>query len=199
VALTYDDGPGLPTPRLLQILKRHHAVATFFLVGEMVRIRPATARSIVRAGHAVGVHTWDHSNLTRLSTEQIRSQLVRTLRILHRVTGVSPNLMRPPYGATNKRVRMVERQLGLAEILWDVDTADWLYRDPASVIRRALSGVRRNSIILMHDIRPTTVDAAGRLISALRHRGFTLVTVPELLGRTRAGVSYYRPGRQISH
>jgi peptidoglycan/xylan/chitin deacetylase (PgdA/CDA1 family) len=197
VALTYDDGPGLPTPRLLDILKRKHARATFFLVGQMVQLRPATARRIARGPHAIGVHTWDHSDLTTLSTEQIRNQLVRTMRIIHRATGVTPVLSRPPYGATNRRVRRVERQLGLAEILWDVDTADWLHRDPASVIARALSGVRRNSIILMHDIRPTTVDAAGPLIRALRRRGFRLVTVPELLGQTIPGHSYYRPGQRV--
>jgi peptidoglycan/xylan/chitin deacetylase (PgdA/CDA1 family) len=197
VALTYDDGPGLPTPRLLDILKRKHARATFFLVGEMIQLRPTTARRIARGHHAIGVHTWDHTNLTTLSTERIRSQLRRTMRIIGRITGVSPDLSRPPYGATNRRVRMVGRQLGLAEILWDVDTADWLYRDPASVIARALRGVRRNSIILMHDIRPTTVDAAGPLIRALRRRGFRLVTVPDLLGPTIPGHSYYRPGRQV--
>lgn len=197
VALTYDDGPGLPTPRLLDILQRKNARATFFLVGEMVQLRPATAHRIVRGHHEIGVHGWDHTNLTTLSTERIRSQLVRTMRIIRRVTGVSLTLSRPPYGATNRRVRMVERQLGLAEILWDVDTADWLYRDPDSVIRRALRGVRRNSIILMHDIRPTTVDAAPRLIRALRNRGFRLVTVTELLGETIPGRSYYLPGRQV--
>ena len=197
VALTYDDGPGLPTPRLLDILTRKHARATFFLVGQMVQLRPATARKIARGPHAIGVHTWDHSDLTTLSTERIRNQLLRTMRIIHRVTGVSPTLTRPPYGATNRRVRVVERELGMAEILWDVDTADWLYRDPASVIARALRGVRRNSIILMHDIRPTTVDAAGPLIRALRSRGFRLVTLPELLGPTIPGHTYYRPGRQV--
>lgn len=197
VALTYDDGPGLPTPRLLDILQRRHARATFFLVGEMIRLRPATARRIARGHHEIGVHSWDHTNLTTLSTDRIRSQLLRTLRIIRNVTGVRATLSRPPYGATNRRVRMVERQLGLAEILWDVDTADWLYRDPDSVIRRALRGVRRNSIILMHDIRPTTVDAAPRLIRALRSRGFKLVTVTELLGETIPGRSYYLPGRQV--
>jgi peptidoglycan/xylan/chitin deacetylase (PgdA/CDA1 family) len=197
VALTYDDGPGLPTPRLLDILQRRHARATFFLVGEMIRLRPATARRIARGHHEIGVHSWDHTNLTTLSTDRIRSQLLRTLRIIRNVTGVRATLSRPPYGATNRRVRMVERQLGLAEILWDVDTADWLHRDPDSVIRRALRGVRRNSIILMHDIRPTTVDAAPRLIRALRSRGFKLVTVTELLGETIPGRSYYLPGRQV--
>lgn len=197
VALTYDDGPGLPTPRLLDILDRRHARATFFLVGQMIQLRPATARRIARGHHEIGVHGWDHTNLTTLSTDRIRSQLVRTVRVIRGVTGVSPTLSRPPYGASNRRVRMVERQLGLAEILWDVDTADWLYRDPDSVLRRALRGVRRNSIILMHDIRPTTVDAAPRLIRALRHRGFRLVTVTELLVETIPGRSYYRPGRQV--
>jgi peptidoglycan-N-acetylglucosamine deacetylase len=193
VALTYDDGPGLPTPRLLDILARRHAPATFFLVGEMIKYRPATALRTARAGHEIGVHTWDHSDLTTLSDRQVESQLKRTLDIIRRVTGVRPTIMRPPYGATNRRVRRIAGSLGLAEILWDVDTADWRDRNASLVASRAIRGAHRNSIILMHDIRPTTVDAAGRIIHGLRARGFTLVTVTELLGGTRAGVSYYRP------
>ena len=196
VALTYDDGPGLPTPRLLDILARYHAPATFFLVGEMVHWRPTTARRTARAGHEIGVHTWDHSNLTRLSGKQITSQLQRTLDIIRRVTGERPTLMRPPYGSTNKLVRRIAAGMGLAEILWDVDTADWRDRNASLVASRAIRNAHRNSIILMHDIRPTTVDAAARIIRGLRHRGFTLVTVTELLGKTTPGVSYYRAGSQ---
>jgi peptidoglycan/xylan/chitin deacetylase (PgdA/CDA1 family) len=197
VALTYDDGPGLPTPRLLDILARHHAPATFFLVGEMVKWRPATARRTARAGHEIGVHTWDHSDLTRLSARQIESQLTRTYDIIRRVTGVRATLMRPPYGSTNRLVSRIAGRLGLAQILWDVDTADWRDRNAALVASRAINRAHRNSIILMHDIRPTTVDAAARIIRGLRHRGFTLVTVTELLGRTKPGVRYYRPGSQV--
>jgi peptidoglycan/xylan/chitin deacetylase (PgdA/CDA1 family) len=199
VALTYDDGPGLPTPRLLDVLRRHHARATFFMVGEMVQLHPGTARRIARAGHAVGVHTWDHSDLCSLPARQVRSQLARTAQIIRRVTGTNPTLMRPPYGSSNRRVRRIERQLGLAEIMWDVDTADWRDRNARLVSARALRGVRRNSVILMHDIRSTTVDAAGSLIQALRRRGFRLVTVAELLGRTKPGRSYYdwHTGRQV--
>lgn len=196
VALTYDDGPGLPTPRLLDILARYRAPATFFLVGEMVKWRPSTARRTARAGHEVGVHTWDHTDLTTLSERQITSQLKRTLDIIRRVTGVRATLMRPPYGSTNRVVRRVARRLGLAEILWDVDTLDWRDRNATVVASRAIRNAHRNSIILMHDIRPTTVDAAARIIRGLRHRGFTLVTVTELLGRTTPGVSYYRTGSQ---
>jgi len=107
VALTYDDGPGLPTPRLLDVLRRHHARATFFVVGEMVQQHPGTARRIARAGHAVGVHTWDHSDLCSLPARQVRSQLART-----------------------------------AQIMWDVDTADWRDRHAGLVSARALRGVR---------------------------------------------------------
>jgi peptidoglycan-N-acetylglucosamine deacetylase len=197
VALTYDDGPGLPTPRLLDILAARHAPATFFLVGEMVRLRPDTALRTARAGHEIGVHTWNHSDLTTLSERQIESQLKRTFDIIRHVTGGRSTLMRPPYGATNRLVRRVAGRLGLAEILWDVDTADWRDRNASLVASRAVRRARRDSIILMHDIRPTTVDAAARIIRGLRARGFTLVTVSELLGNPKPGVSYYRTGAQV--
>lgn len=201
VALTFDDGPGLDTPRLLKVLARTKTRATFFLVGQMVKARPGSARQIVRRGHEVGVHTMGHPDLTRLSDAWVRWQLQQTKRLITRTTGVRPTLSRPPYGATGRRVLRIQGELGLSEVLWDVDTSDWKIRDARYVTRTGVQRAGRNSVILMHDIRPTTVDAVASMIRGLRRRGFTLVTVSELIGNPVPGRTYFdwrTPKRRVT-
>lgn len=191
VAITFDDGPGLDTARLLEILDQKKAKATFFLVGRMVQARPKVARRIARRGHEIGVHTMGHPDLTRLSDKWARWQLRRSKAVLKQATGVTPTLSRPPYGATNPRILRFQGELGLSEILWDVDTSDWKIRNAHHVSRTAVSNARRNSVILTHDIRPTTVNAVASMIRGLRKRGFTLVTVSELIGNPKPGRTYF--------
>jgi peptidoglycan/xylan/chitin deacetylase (PgdA/CDA1 family) len=182
VALTFDDGPGPYTAKLLGMLAAHHnARVTFFLIGGNIRGREDIVRREVAQGHVVGDHTWDHPDLSRLPKKRIHTELARTLDEIDRVTGGRVTLMRPPYGATGKRVKRVAKALGLAQIIWDVDTDDWRDRNSAIVAHRAIFRARRGDIILMHDIHPTTVNAVPAILRGLARRGFTLVTVPDLL------------------
>ncbi|MFI7228072.1 polysaccharide deacetylase family protein [Nonomuraea angiospora] len=179
VALTFDDGPGPYTDTLLAYLAAYHARATFFVVGGNVVTYPRVLRRTVAAGHEIGNHTWSHPDLTRLSPARVRSQLGRTDQAIRAVTGVVPRLVRPPYGALNATVR---RQTGRPMVLWSVDTLDWRYRSSATVARRALRAVRPGSVILFHDIHPTTVRAIPRVLRKLAGRGYRFVTVSELFG-----------------
>jgi peptidoglycan/xylan/chitin deacetylase (PgdA/CDA1 family) len=181
VALTFDDGPGPYTARLLRMLAARHARVTFFLIGGNIRGREALVRQELAQGNAIGDHTWSHPDLTHLSSGAVRSQLTRTLKEIEKAGGGSTHLMRPPYGSTDKHVAKVARSLGLAQIVWDVDTDDWLDRNATIVAHRAVTRAHRGDIILMHDIHPTTVDAVPRILRGLAKRGFTFVTVPELL------------------
>lgn len=180
VALTFDDGPGGPTGRLLDVLAEHGVRVTFFVVGRRVTARSAPLlRRMVADGHELGNHSWNHRSLPRLPAVRVRRQLARTQRVVAEATGVVMHLMRPPYGATDAKVTAAARRAGLARILWDVDTLDWRDRKPAVIRRRALRA-RPGSIVLLHDIHPTTVQAVPKLVRALHARGFTLVTVSEL-------------------
>lgn len=182
VALTFDDGPGPYTTRLLGMLASHrHARVTFFLIGENIPGREGIVRQEIAQGHVVGDHTWDHPDLTTLSDRRIRAEIARALAEIVRVTGQPVTLMRPPYGATDKRVGKVAKALRLAQIIWDVDTDDWRDRNSAIVAHRVISQARRGDIVLMHDIHPTTVNAVPTILRGLAKRGFTLATVPELL------------------
>ena len=126
IALTFDDGPSARnTPGLVQTLRRRHVPATFFMVGSQVAAAPAAARTVDRAGLQVANQTYHHERLTTLSNARIRATLLATQRRM-RATGLHPtDLMRPPYGAIDDRVRRVVRHLGLVPVLWDIDTRDW--------------------------------------------------------------------------
>jgi peptidoglycan/xylan/chitin deacetylase (PgdA/CDA1 family) len=191
VALTFDDGPVADTQRLLSMLATDGVRATFFTVGEMVTDHPEMVRAEVAAGDEVGNHSWSHPQLTHLSDSAVRSQVERTAQAIEDAGAPRPTLFRPPYGAIDARVRTDLAAEGVPAILWSVDTLDWLHRDPNSVYRRAVNGVRPGSVVLMHDIHPTTVTAVPRIIATLKERGYTFVTVSELYGdELKPGVAY---------
>ncbi|WP_436760148.1 polysaccharide deacetylase family protein [Streptosporangium sp. V21-05] len=192
VALTFDDGPGAYTESLLDILAGYRARATFFVIGRMAfGDGENTLRRMVTEGHELGNHTWDHPQLPLLSQTAIREELGRTQWLVKQATGVTMILMRPPYGLTDPRVAAESRQLGLAQILWDVDTLDWRDHDPSVVARRAI-GAGPGSIVLMHDIHRSTVQAVPRVLDDFAARGYRFVTLSELYGgRPAPGRKYY--------
>ncbi|MCO5991191.1 polysaccharide deacetylase family protein [Actinoallomurus spadix] len=190
IALTFDDGPGPYTAKLLDMLAARHVKVTFFLIGGNIRGREAVVRRELAEGHVVGDHTWSHPSLSSMPDGAVRSQLARTLGEIRRASGHGTVLMRPPYGATSRRVAAVARRMDMAQILWSVDTNDWLDRNSAIVAHRAVSWAHPGDIILMHDIHPTTVNAVPKILAGLSRRGFTFVTVPELFGNRSL-----KPGR----
>lgn len=182
VALTFDDGPGRHTARLLEVLATQDVRATFFLVGREVAAHPDLARAQAEAGHAVGNHSFTHPDLTTLGATDLADEVDRTSEAIAAATGIQPTLARPPYGATDPTVAGVLAERGLVEVLWDVDTGDWKGQDAATTARNALSAAHDGAVILMHDTLETTVDAVPAIVDGLRERGFTFVTVPDLSG-----------------
>ncbi|WP_017556917.1 polysaccharide deacetylase family protein [Nocardiopsis baichengensis] len=190
VALTFDDGPGGRTPELLDTLAEHDAKATFFVTGEPVREHPRTVRREYAEGHEIANHTVTHPDLTSVGEGQVRDELSEVNGLVRRETGMLPTLMRPPYGATDGKVASVAEDLGLAEIIWNVDTNDWKDRNSSVVADRALKGAAPGAIILMHDIHGTTIDAVPEIVEGLNEKGYTMVTVSQLLDETEPGESY---------
>ncbi|MDA2804769.1 polysaccharide deacetylase family protein [Nocardiopsis suaedae] len=195
VALTFDDGPGARTPELLDTLAEYDAPATFFQTGRTIDRYPETVRRAYAEGHEIGNHTIDHPDLTTLDEAGVREELAPVNEQIRRETGSVPVLMRPPYGATNDTVAEVSAALGLAQILWNVDTEDWKDRDAEIVAQRAIDGAEPGAIILMHDIHGTTVDAVPSILEELTEQGYTFATVSQMLGETEPGELYYSRGR----
>jgi peptidoglycan/xylan/chitin deacetylase (PgdA/CDA1 family) len=185
IALTFDDGPGpVFTPQVLSILQRYKAHATFFCVGEWVHLYPGLVEQTFRAGNVIGDHTWSHPDLTKLSPDTVRWQLSSTSSAIQSAIGSQPTLFRPPYGATDSAVVSVASQLGLLQVLWTIDSRDWALPGVNAIVDTVLSHATNRSIVLMHDgggDRSETILALPLILSALQQRGFTFVTVPQLL------------------
>lgn len=183
VAITFDDGPSNYTPRILSILKKKGAKATFFTLGSQVKSHSSTARRIVNEGNQIALHSYNHRDFTKLSAAKIRADVNRTRAIVKRTTGVDSNYFRPPYGAQNRKVTKTLKAMHMRKILWDKDTRDWARPGASKIIARATKKVKNGDIILMHDgggNRNQTVRALPTVIDRLHAQGFELVTVQEL-------------------
>ena len=191
VALTFDDGPGPYTDRLLQILKDADAKATFFLIGNKVAANPAGAKRIADAGMEFGNHTWEHPNMTTIPAEDIVGQFSRSNGAIIAATGRAPSLWRPAGGLSDPMVRQTAGQFGLAEILWDVIPFDWINDSNTAATRYMLmTYIKPGSVVLFHDTYSSTVDLVYQFIAVLKANGYRLVTVTELLGQRAPGSSY---------
>ena len=190
IALTFDDGPGPYTAQLLDILDQHGAKATFFLIGSKVSSQANVVRSIHARGHQLGNHSWSHPELPKLPIDQIAGEIDRTNDAIKQATGVTPAILRPPYGAVNGVVLEQLRARGMSSILWSVDTRDWADRNSDIVCSRAVAGARPGAIILMHDIHQTSVGAVPCILNALKQQGYSFVTIQGLIGNMVAGVGY---------
>lgn len=184
VAIGFDDGPARDTAAFVKMLERAHAPATFFLVGRQLgRGDRSLLERELRDGDALGDHTFSHPYLTL--SHGVRGQLQSTLTAIRRASGYTPCVFRPPYGAYDRRVLNAAHALGLATVLWNVDPRDWALPGVGAIVSTVMSQVQPGSIIISHDgggPRGQTLAAYPRIITALRRRGYRIVTVPELLG-----------------
>lgn len=182
IAMTFDDGPHAElTPRLLDMLHGWGLKATFYLIGRNARAYPKLVERIVAEGHEVGNHSWSHPMLSRLGDVKVRAELQSTHDAIVQACGVAPKNYRPPYGAiTAKQKQWIAAEFGYPTILWSVDTNDWKDRNSEIVSGRILNETRGGSIILAHDIHPTSVDAMPPSLPVLRDRGFKFFTVSAL-------------------
>lgn len=196
-ALSFDDGPDPEaTPRLLDLLGRAGAKATFFLVGARAARHPGLVARIAAEGHAVGNHGWDHPALPTLGPAAVTGQLRRTAAAIEAAGVPRPRLMRPPYGDQSWLSHLAARRLGLTVTGWSVVGADWEADDGATIAARVLAGLHPGAIVLLHDSlaswgderfrdRGPTLDAVAAVLAA--RPDWRFLTVPELLalGRPR--------------
>lgn len=180
VALTFDDGPYKNvTPRILDVIEQYAdqgVHATFFVLGLQVAQYPEIVARAASLGCEIGNHTYHHKNLTKLSAEEMQSEVEDLSDMIRELTDSSPKLVRPPYGARNDEVYA---NVPYPLILWDIDTLDWSTHDTASTVEAALK-CEDGDIILMHDVHEDTAAAAEQIIPRLLEMGFRLVTVSEL-------------------
>lgn len=188
VALTFDDGPSWPTPQLLDTLAAKRVPATFFVVGQQVDANGGHSRRAHVEGHAVENHTWSHPEMNRLTRAQQQQQVDAVDAELDRWGVAAPRLMRPPYGAYNTDTR----NLGFPLIIWDVDPQDWRGYSASYIRNHVVTYTRPGSIVLQHDVHINSVNAVPGIVDDLLARGYTFVTVEELVPDMEPGDLVYR-------
>lgn len=182
VALTFDDGPHPKvTPRVLKTLKKYDAKATFFMLGVQVEYYPDMAKKVAEAGHEIANHSESHPNLANMSLSEVRKQITKASDRIEAATGGKPTLFRPPYGAINDSVKKVTKEQKTPIILWSVDSLDWKSKNAQAVNNEVAKHIRPGSIVLMHDIHPSTADALPQMLQSLQKQGYQFVTVSQLL------------------
>ncbi len=181
VAFTFDDGPHRKnTARLLDIAKAHQVKFTFFVIGERVACHGSLLVRMRDEGHEIGNHTWSHVNLDKLSDQDLLNEVGKCHHEMIRVTGLQPKLFRPPYGKLNRRQQaLISNHFGYEKVLWNIDTIDWRIRNAPTIHTHLMEVKLANSVVLMHDIFSTSIDATELLLNDL-DGGVRFVTVSEL-------------------
>jgi peptidoglycan/xylan/chitin deacetylase (PgdA/CDA1 family) len=182
IYLTFDDGPTTKyTKRVLDLLDRYDAKATFFQVGDNATAHPDLARSVVEHGHALGNHTWSHRDMRKLTPRELNGQIARTSAALFGITGRPVTCLRPPFGAVNARVRKAIRHQKLDLKLWDIDPRDWKKPGSAAIAHRVVSRADPGDVSLMHDgggNRSQSVKALERILRSLSKQRYDFKTLP---------------------
>jgi peptidoglycan/xylan/chitin deacetylase (PgdA/CDA1 family) len=185
-ALTFDDGPSINTPHLLDMLEEYGIPATFFMLGNQAERHPDIVKRVIAEGHEVGNHSYSHPNLRVVSLARKEEELRRTDTILRNL-GASPQFMRPPYGSYDASTEKVAASLGLSLMLWSMDSRDWQrLPDNYATLRNNRGTVYApgtlRGIFLFHDSHKRTVDDLPRIIRDLRAGGCQrFVTVSDYL------------------
>lgn len=178
-ALTFDDGPYTPvTNKILDVLEKHNSKATFFIVGNRAELYPESVKRAYSLGCEIGNHTYSHADLCSKSHAVIEDELRGCSNVILKITGERESLFRPTGGKNDECLR---KDSGRAVILWSVDTLDWSHKNSAKTARAVLDNIEDGSIVLMHDLIPSTGKACEIIIPELKKRGYELVTVSELL------------------
>lgn len=185
VALTFDDGPDARhTPEVLDILKEKGIKATFFLVGTQIAKYPEVVKRINDEGHAIGNHSYDHKDLSKLSKQQVINEMTRTDDLLNDALGFTPTLFRAPYGAVSSTLKSVLKTNGRDLIGWNVDTRDWAGTSISDMRHMIKHDTRPGSTILMHSFGnkhvKNTVEMLPDVIQDLQDMGYSFVTSDQM-------------------
>ena len=188
VSLTFDDGPGNFTPKILEVLKKYGVKATFFMEGDQVEIRQKIAKMVVDDGHEVFGHSYSHPDFYHYKKDDYRQLLSQEIdkagKIIEKITGIRPIAMRMPYGYVKKQwVKDVAKEKGYILINWTFG-CDWKKMSGDELAAAYIKNIGPGAIFLMHDGgkgRAPTVEALPKIIEEIQKRGYKIVPAGEML------------------
>ncbi len=184
IALTFDDGPWPTyTAQVLDILKKNDVKATFFVVGQMLKIYPDLGKRIVREGHTIGNHTWNH-RYHYFNRQAAAFEIDSTSKLIYQVTGAKTTLFRPPGGILHNGLVAYAKSKKYTNVMWSADSIDYKRPSTSTLVNTVMKQSKPGGIVLMHDgggNRASTVAALPKMISQYKKQGYSFVTIPELL------------------
>ena len=180
IALTFDDGPGYnhSSDKILDVLEKYNARATFFMVGKNAKDHPENIKRKVKLGCELANHTWDHNHYGGNVTA---SDIKKCSKAIYDVCGQYPTAFRSPGGMTTSVIRKECKEENMPLYYWSLDTMDWKSRNADKVYNAVMNNVQDGDIILMHEIYDSTADAVARMVPKLIKEGYQLVTCEELV------------------
>ena len=195
IALTFDDGPssGGSSKKIVDILEKYDAKATFFMVGANAEANPKDVKRKAKLGMEIGTHTYDHSHY---GDEVTAKDIKKANKAITKITGKAPTAFRSPGGITTDNILSVCKDENTPVYFWSIDTADWQTRDADTTYKRVVRNAEDGDIVLMHEIYDSTADALEKIVKRLQKDGFKLVTCSQLIkaktGESpKAGVEYF--------
>ena len=183
IALTFDDGPHPDiTPKVLELLKKFNAQATFFCIGKNVEAHTDLFLNILEEGHLVGNHTYSHSNTFGFfSTKKVISELTLTNELVENLSGKKMALYRPAFGVTNPNIKKAVQKTGLLPIAWSIRSLDTTHLPKEKVLRRITKKITKGDIVLLHDTNHKTLAVLEQLLLFLQDKNLRSVSVDRLL------------------
>lgn len=184
VALTFDDGPDpVNTPKIIKVLRDNNIQGTFFCIGKQIESCKSVIKQAYADGDIIANHSWSHKDFTTINAAEINNEVTLTENEINKVIGERSALIRPPYGDINDDVQNYLTVLNYKNIIWSTDTLDWEQREVANIVKNVVENVRPGEIILMHcnEDKKVTTEALPQIISKLKERGYSFVTVDKLL------------------
>lgn len=179
IALTFDDGPHPEyTPMLLDGLKERNVSAAFFLMGKNAEEYPEIVKRISKEGHTIGNHSYSHVQLSTMKELEACKEMTKANDVIKEITGKTPDYIRPPFGSWSQNLDCITNMI---VVLWDIDPLDWKCQNTDLVVKRVVSKVKEDDIILLHDSYKTTVEATFQIIDTLQEEGYEFVALDEMI------------------
>ncbi|WP_163409552.1 polysaccharide deacetylase family protein [Flavobacterium ajazii] len=182
IVLTFDDGPGIYTLEVLNLLKKYNAKATFFCIGKNIETHPEILQKVIEEGHLVGNHSYSHSKFFDFyDAKKITEELQKTDALLEKFTSKKINFFRPPYGVTTPSIGRALKITGHKTIGWNIRSLDGGTKNQELILNRIKKRVSPGGIVLLHDTAPHSVLVLEQFLQFLQQNNYQVVSIEELL------------------